>query len=130
MNKIVDVSCAVIRHKGKVLIAQRSKNMAMPLKWEFPGGKVKEEESIEQSLIREISEELNILISIDYKLTPIKHKYAHIHIRLHPFACSFQAGNIYLSEHQEIRWVDPQELLDYDWAAADIPIVQEVTKIF
>ncbi|MGY0040798.1 NUDIX domain-containing protein [Pedobacter sp. NJ-S-72] len=71
---MIDVSCAlIISHEGQILVAQRSLNMHLPLKWEFPGGKVEPGESAEDCLIREIREELAVEIKIVKKMTPSIH---------------------------------------------------------
>ncbi|MFA7615117.1 MAG: (deoxy)nucleoside triphosphate pyrophosphohydrolase [Weeksellaceae bacterium] len=122
---MIDVSCAIILNQNKVLIAQRNKNGKLPLKWEFPGGKVEKFETIKKSLIREIKEELNIEIEIIERLSPVEHHYSDFSIRLHPFLCNFKSGNLMVKEHEEIQWAEKSDLLNFDWAEADLPIVNE-----
>ena len=119
------VTCAIIEHDKKVLCVQRSEKMNLPLKWEFPGGKIEEGEDLENCLKREIKEELGLEIEIIERLYSNKHKYPDQElIELIPFRCSLQTSEIELKEHLKIEWATIQELAKIDWAEADIPIVQ------
>jgi 8-oxo-dGTP diphosphatase len=127
--KIIPVTCAIIFHQGKVLAAQRSVIMPLPGKWEFPGGKVEEGEAPEACLIREIREELAIDIRIFGALQPSEFSYtSQKTIRLIPFLATWEAGDIRLLEHSEVKWIGPEELFSLDWAAADVPIVHELQE--
>lgn len=79
---MIHVTCAVIRDGEQYLICQRSEKMKSPLKWEFPGGKVEEGESLEECLLREIKEELDIKITIERKLDTVSHDYGDFQIKL------------------------------------------------
>src|SRR5690606_17456208 len=115
----------------KILCAQRSETMKHPLKWEFPGGKVEEGEELPACLVREIQEELNIAVQVDRALRPNRHSYGEgKEITLHPFLCSIISGEIFPKEHKELRWMAIEKLKELDWAAADLPIVEEVVRIF
>lgn len=98
--------------------------MHLPLKWEFPGGKVDNGESLETCLKREIKEELDITIEIVQQLASNEHKYSDITIKLIPFICLWTKSDIHLKEHAAYQWLHPKNLLDLDWAEADIPIVK------
>ncbi len=98
------------------------------MKWEFPGGKIEKGESPEDALIREIEEELGISIQIMYFLDSNIHQYATKAIRLIPFVCKIKEGEISLREHAQYKWLNRNELLDLDWAEADIPIVNAYLK--
>lgn len=125
----IDVSCAVIVDQdGRILATQRSSTMPLPLKWEFPGGKVEPGETAEQSLIREIKEELDIDIEITGQLPSNIHAYDTKTIRLIPFTCRITYGTICLKEHQAFRWLAPHELEDLDWAEADVEVVCKVKR--
>lgn len=102
--------------------------MNMPLKWEFPGGKVDDGESLEGCLVRELMEELGIVVTINRPLSPVTHNYPAFIITLHPFICKINSGNLILNEHAAIKWQLPSELQQLDWAEADIPIVTEYKK--
>ncbi len=126
---IIEVVCGVIMDGDKVLCVQRSESMSLPFKWEFPGGKIEKNETPEQCLYREIKEELNIEIKIERSLTSSYYQYEKFEINLIPFLCSMISGEIHLAEHKEYKWLDPKDLLGLDWAAADIPIVEEIIKL-
>jgi 8-oxo-dGTP diphosphatase len=126
---MTDVSCAIIFHKDRILVTQRSATMPLPLKWEFPGGKVEAEETAEQSLVREIKEELDLDVKVVSALSPTIHKYGTKTIRLIPFVCRIVSGEITLHEHQEYRWLKADELLSLDWAEADLPVVYEIVDL-
>ena len=124
--KIIPVVCAIIEQDDLVLCALRSEHMSLPGKWEFPGGKLELNELPEEALIREIKEELNIEIRIVESLPVAEHAYVpEKTIQLIPYRCvivSEQKPSA--TEHAELRWVKKDELLQLDWAAADIPIVK------
>jgi 8-oxo-dGTP diphosphatase len=125
--EVISVTCALILLDNKVLCAQRSEVMSLPGLWEFPGGKIEDGESPEACLIREIEEELAISISLVGSLQPSEHSYAEGNIiRLLPFLCVWDYGEIILREHQDIRWLDKKDLKSLNWALADIPIVEEL----
>jgi 8-oxo-dGTP diphosphatase len=122
---MIVVTCAIIENGGRILVTQRSEKMDLPLKWEFPGGKIEEGETIEECLVREIFEELNIQIKILLPLQPNVHLYPNgKEIYLLPFACEYISGSILLTEHADFKWLKKEELSSLDWAEADIPIVQ------
>ncbi|KUF43289.1 DNA mismatch repair protein MutT [Myroides marinus] len=123
------VTCAIIQYKDKVLVAQRSQNMLLPLKWEFPGGKVEKGELDEDCIVREIKEELDLDIIIKSRLTSVVHHYDSFSLELIPFICLTDTPVFQRREHAQILWVEPTELRKYDWAAADIPIVEEYLKL-
>lgn len=127
---MISVVCAVIEHEGKILATQRSFTMSQPWLWEFPGGKIEKDETAEQALIREIREELNIEIQLDQPLTPVEHTYESFSIRLIPFTCKFVSGQLQLREHMAYQWLKPYELHQLRWAPADLPIVDEVGRLY
>ncbi|MDM1379484.1 (deoxy)nucleoside triphosphate pyrophosphohydrolase [Myroides marinus] len=123
------VTCAIIQYKGKVLVAQRSQNMLLPFKWEFPGGKVEIGENDDNCIVREIKEELDLDIIIKSRLTSVVHHYESFSLELIPFICLTNTPVFQRREHAQILWVESTELRNYDWAAADIPIVEEYLKL-
>lgn len=126
---MLQVTCAIIEHKNKVLICQRSATMKLPMKWEFPGGKIEHGESKEESLQREIKEELGMIITIDRALNPVEYHYPDFSICLYPFICKWESGKVLPTEHRQAIWIDASELLNYDWAEADLPIVREYLSV-
>ena len=124
-GKVIDVACAlIIDNKNRLFAAQRSSTMSLPLKWELPGGKIELTETADACLVREIAEELNVEIKIVKKLEPNTHNYPSIIIRLIPFVCKQIDGEIELKEHANFRWLNADELLDLDWAEADVPVIK------
>ena len=127
---MIQVSCAIIINPfNQVLVTQRSINMPLPLKWEFPGGKIEENETAEACLIREIKEELNIEIEITGSLPTNDHQYPDKLIRLIPFICLQKDGELVLKEHADYKWLDAKDLLDLDWAEADVGVVEEYLRM-
>ena len=99
--------------------------MSLPLKWEFPGGKIEPGENEEECIKREIFEELNIHIKIERKLTPVLHQYPNFKINLIPFITEYVSGDLILKEHSDHVLVDKEELYRLDWAEADLPVLKE-----
>lgn len=122
---MLKVTCAIIELNKKVLAVQRSECMTMPLKWEFPGGKLENNESEEECIIREIREELNIEIELVARLTPSQIDDLDLSIFLIPFVAHHANGYIKLLEHKQYRWLNKDELKALDWADADKPILNE-----
>lgn len=121
---MIHVTCAIIEKDTGVLCAQRSERMPLPLKWEFPGGKVEAGEALEDCLVREIKEELGVLISVKETLPPSIYNYGgDKEICLYPFVCHITSGTIHLKEHKQVVWLPAGQLKRLDWAAADIPVL-------
>src|SRR5678816_448816 len=99
------VTCAIIERDGLVLAVQRSPTMNLPLKWEFPGGKVDENEGHEDCLRRELLEELGLRAAIGKSLQPSSYQYPTFGITLYPFVCSIESGEPELREHSALRWL-------------------------
>lgn len=128
-NSIIDVTCALIFLGNKILVTQRSEKMKLPLKWEFPGGKLEENESEADCIKREILEEINIEIEVVKQLSNSVYDYGSFKINLIPFIANYVSGEIILSEHKDFKLLDKSELLNLDWAEADLPIVEEFLKL-
>jgi len=127
---MLQVTCAIIINEGKVLVTQRNEQMKLPLKWEFPGGKIENGESASDCLLREIAEELNIQISIERQLPAHIYNYGSFVINLIPFVARLASGQLVLREHLDSAWLAPAQLLDLDWAPADIPIVRDFLQLY
>ncbi len=126
---MIKVVCAIILVDNKILVAQRSKNMKLPLKWEFPGGKLEQNENEIDCIKREIKEELNIEIEVLKKLSNSIFDYGTFKINLVPFIANYISGEILLLEHKDYKLLDKANLLNLDWAEADLPIVKEFLKL-
>ncbi|MBE0673873.1 MAG: (deoxy)nucleoside triphosphate pyrophosphohydrolase [Bacteroidales bacterium] len=126
---MIEVSCAIIRNEEqKVLVVQRGEKSDHPFKWEFPGGKLNNDESAEDSIIREISEELDMSIIVIDELSPAEYDYGHKQIRLIPFVCDTLREKPVLNEHAAYRWVLPSELADIDLCEADMVVASEYCR--
>src|SRR5579872_6982306 len=106
----IKVVCGIIVRGDKILAAQRSETMSLPLKWEFPGGKLIEGEAEEECLKREIQEELNISITIKSQLHTSFYDYGNFSIELIPFLAEYISGDILLQEHRAIGWYEKEDL--------------------
>ncbi|GEC79394.1 (deoxy)nucleoside triphosphate pyrophosphohydrolase [Flavobacterium aquatile] len=126
---MINVTCAIIVIDSKILVTQRSAKMKLPLKWEFPGGKLEVDESEVDCVMREVKEELNIEIEVLNKLSNSIFDYGAFKINLIPFIANYISGEILLSEHKDYKLLDKIELLNLDWAEADLPIVEEFLKL-
>jgi 8-oxo-dGTP diphosphatase len=126
---MTDVTCAIILRENKILVTQRSEKMSLPFKWEFPGGKIEENETAEECIHREIKEEINLEIKLLEKLDSKIFKYETFTINLIPFLSEYLSGEIYLSEHNDFKWLAKNELIFLDWSLADIPVLEEFLKL-
>lgn len=122
--KHIHVTCAIIERNGLVLAARRSASMHLPLKWEFPGGKIRAGEDPQDCLKREILEELDLEVDIADQLSPSTHTYPDFIVTLYPFICKVETFRYYLTEHAEAVWLRPDELFSLDWAEADLPVLE------
>jgi 8-oxo-dGTP diphosphatase len=114
------VTAAVIfDESGRVLIAQRKHGQQLGSKWEFPGGKVEAEETLEECLEREILEEMGIKIKVTGRVVIVDHKYPTFDIRICAMKAEIMSGDLNLNDHDKIMWVLPKGLLDLDLTPAD-----------
>ena len=120
---MVDVTAAVREKEGLLLITRRRADKHLGGMWEFPGGKLEPNESLEGCLEREIQEELGIKIEVKTPLVVNDHHYDKGSIRLHAFGANLLEGEISLKDHDDYRWVSKTELDNYEFAPADIPVV-------
>ena len=123
-NLKIVVAIALINNYDEILLSKRPDNKHLSGFWEFPGGKVKNGETPENALIREIKEELNIDININKKLGEENYKDDKINVKLHYFICSHANGEIILSEHEDSAWVTKNEFKNYNFAEGDSDIIK------
>lgn len=129
MKRHLHVACAIIERDEKVLAAQRSATMPLPLKWEFPGGKIEAGESPQECLNRELNEELGISVCIGTALSPATHVYPDFTVTLYPFTCRLAGGSITMHEHHALKWLKPEQMPELDWAAADLPVIRDYMAV-
>ena len=128
---VLVAACALIDGDGRVLIAQRPQGKSMAGLWEFPGGKVETGERPEQSLIRELKEELGIVVKEDClaPLTFASHLYPDFHLLMPLYVCRRWEGFVEAQEGQRLKWVRPTELRDYPMPPADEPLISHLTTL-
>ena len=124
MNRVHVVVGLIVRSNHKILISKRKKHLFQGCLWEFPGGKLEEGETREEALVREIDEELEMVISnIEFALTVV-HEYKDFELTMHTYKVSTTQTKFKLHAHKEAIWTPLEKLNKYDWAAADLPIVE------
>jgi 8-oxo-dGTP diphosphatase len=125
MKLTLVVACALVDADNRVLIAQRPANKAMAGLWEFPGGKVNDDERPEDALIRELSEELGITVreACLAPLTFASHAYADFHLLMPLYICRRWEGTVTAREHQALAWVRANKLREYPMPPADLPLI-------
>ncbi len=126
--KIIEVTAAIIQKQDEVLAAQRSHDDELGYKWEFPGGKIEQNESAEECIVRELEEEFGIKTKVVGYLGESKYDYDNKIILLKAFFVEHIQGAYQLRVHQNIRWIKITELKTLDWAPADIELVNQLIK--
>lgn len=123
------VVAGLIVRGGEVLICQRTKHQPLPLKWEFPGGKVEPDEQPTDALYRELEEELGVLAEIGSKVATICHNYGNgAAVELHFYLVEKFKGEIENRIFRDVRWVRLAELPTYDFLEADIALVRDIAS--
>ena len=131
MNLVLVAACALLDPDGRVLIAQRPLGKPMAGLWEFPGGKVEQGEAPEQTLIRELKEELGIVVNAAClaPLTFASHSYPDFHLLMPLYVCRRWEGTVRALEAQQLAWVRPNRLRDYPMPPADEPLVSHLMSL-
>ena len=123
------VVAAVIEKDGKLLVCQRTRHQTMPLKWEFPGGKIEEGEQPRHALRRELEEELGIDAKIGDEIVRLKHTYPNgAMVELRFFVVREYDGEIENRIFKEVRWVKLEELPNYDFLVADRGLIKDLAQ--
>jgi 8-oxo-dGTP diphosphatase len=131
MKKRIHVAAGVILSpEGQILLALRPQKAHQGGLWEFPGGKVEASEVVEEALIRELQEELAITVTACEPLVEVSHDYSDKCVLLDVWIVSAFTGEPKGNEGQQVRWVNPERLADYDFPAANVPIVEAVQQRF
>lgn|SRR5690606_887794 len=125
---MLKVVCAIITKDKKILFTQRGEKMKFPLKWEFPGGKVEDNETEEYALIREIREELAVEIKLTGRIGEFTINES---MKLIPFMAVIQKGEIKLTEHNDYKWLELNEITleNLDILPADISVLKELSNL-
>lgn len=126
---MIDVVCGVIGNEdGCYLACLRPEGKHLGGYWEFPGGKVEPGESHEAALVRELREELGVEVVVGTALEPVCWKYDRGEIRLLPYLCVIIAGHLHPHEHERVCWCAPRDFADLEWAAADLPVLDQIRQ--
>jgi 8-oxo-dGTP diphosphatase len=131
VNVVLVAACALIDTDGRVLLAERPAGKSMAGLWEFPGGKVEAGERPEQTLIRELKEELDIIVTEPClaPLTFASHAYPDFHLLMPLYICRRWEGIVKPREGQRLTWVRPNRLKDYKMPPADEPLISHLTTL-
>ncbi len=127
---MVEVVAALIWKNGKFMICRRPAHKARGLLWEFVGGKVEPGETKEQALVRECREELAVTVAVQDEFMSLVHEYPDITIHLTVFNASIAEGVPQLLEHNDIRWIPPKEIKNYDFCPADNKILEKIAEVY
>ena len=125
-KKVTEVVAALIWNGDKFLICQRPAYKARGLLWEFVGGKVEPGETKEQALVRECQEELAVTLSVDDVFMEVDHQYPDLNAHLTLFNAVIHEGTPQMLEHNDIRWITPEEIPQYDFCPADKEILRRL----
>ena len=127
---MTEVVAALIWRDEKFMICQRPAHKARGLLWEFVGGKIEDGETKEEALVRECREELGISLSVGDAFMQVEHEYPDLTVRLTIFHAFIADGEPQKLEHNDIRWITPQEIPNYDFCPADVEILQKIVQEF
>jgi 8-oxo-dGTP diphosphatase len=122
------VAAAVVEREGRVLAARRKRGSHLEGCWEFPGGKIEPGESPEECLTRELAEEVGVLVRPQGILEVVFHRYPEKNVLLLFFRCDLVEGEPEPVDCDEVRWVAQAELASLDWAPADVPFIQRLSR--
>ena len=127
---MVEVVAALIWKNGKFMICRRPAHKARGLLWEFVGGKVEPGETKKQALVRECREELAVTVAVQDEFMSLVHEYPDITIHLTVFNAYIAEGVPQLLEHNDVRWIPPKEIKNYDFCPADNKILEKIAEVY
>ena len=127
---MVEVVAALIWDNDKFMICQRPATKSCALLWEFVGGKVEPGETKEQALVRECQEELAVTLSIADVFMDVVHEYPDTTVHLTLFNAKISEGIPQLLEHNDIKWITPEEIPQYNFCPADEEILKKITEVY
>lgn len=122
----IEVACAIVEKKRKLLIAKRKPDSFLGGYWEFPGGKREAEESFEECLVRELMEELGIVIRVRQFICNERYVYPQKIIHLHFYICDWISGEAVCHECDEFQWVDPKDLRNFTFPEGDEKLIDDL----
>ena len=122
------VTAAIIIHDGRLLIARRKANVPYPLLWEFPGGKVEKNEAPKMCVVRELKEELDIVIEVDDVFDVVYYRYPEKPVLVLAYRCRWTGGTVKDLDVSEHCWVLPEQLAAFDFLPADLPLIGRLSR--
>ncbi|MCF2874308.1 MULTISPECIES: (deoxy)nucleoside triphosphate pyrophosphohydrolase [unclassified Tenacibaculum] len=125
---MLEVVCGIIYQNDKIFIARKKKGKSLAGYWEFPGGKIEQNENPKKALIRELKEELGMLVSVENQVGEHLYQYPDKMIKLIAYSCNFIEATFNLTDHDTYEWVTIEELSNYQIAQADLFFVKMITK--
>lgn len=125
--KIVRVVAAIIIEGNKVFATQRGYGEFKD-GWEFPGGKIEQNETPEEAIIREIKEELNVEIEVLNLLDKVEYDYPNFHLSMDCFVCKIKTGDLILKEHEAAKWLTKDTLHSVEWLPADLELIGKIEE--
>ena len=126
-EKTVRVVAAIIVHEDKIFATQRGYGDFKD-GWEFPGGKIEENETPREALVREIKEELDTEIEVGELLDTVEYDYPKFHLSMDCFICTIKSGDLVLKEHEAAKWLTKDTLDSVDWLPADQGLVEKIRE--
>ena len=126
--KTINVVAAIIKDGDKIFATQRGYGEFKD-GWEFPGGKIEENETAEKALIREIKEELNTTIKIEQYFDSAEYDYPNFHLSMKCYICSIVEGELILLEHESAKWLHIDDIDSVDWLPADLSLIAKLKDI-
>ena len=129
MNKKIEVVAALIWSGERFLICQRPQNKARALLWEFVGGKVEIGETKEEALVRECKEELDVILSVKDLFMEVTHEYPDVTVHLSLFNATILEGEPKMLEHNDIKWIIPKEIPNFNFCPADEEILEKIINL-
>ena len=132
MKQITTVAGVIKNEKGEILCTLRDQGKYdyVSFKWEFPGGKVEEGETQQETLTRELHEELEIDVKIGDFFYQVEHDYPDFHLSMAVYECELISKEMKINVHKGIKWLKPEEMMTLDWAAADIPVAEKIFNTY
>lgn len=127
--KTIEVVAAIIKRDNEIFATQRGYG-EFEGGWEFPGGKVEANESLEDALVREIKEELDADITVGELLDTVEYDYPNFHLTMHCFICELVSAEVVLKEHSTAKWLTKDKLDSVEWLPADVGLIEMLREYF